>query len=122
MVDYRRVGTSIILGALLGVLCIVGVGQRIFAGDYMGNWLYLIGMWYNRVVMGLVIGLAGEIVIIKSDSEKNLPNALLRGLLLGIFVSSAIFISDAYQDVMSLLAGFAYGIVIDLAATYLQKS
>ena len=110
------------MGALLGVLCIVGVGGRLFAGDYLGNWLYLIGMWYNRVVMGLVIGLAGEIVIVKSDSEKNLPNALLRGLLLGIFVSSAIFISDAYQDVMSLLAGFAYGIVIDLVATYLQKS
>lgn len=121
MVDYRRVAISIATGALLGVLCIVGVGTRLFAGAYLENILYLFGMWYNRVIMGLLIGLAGGIVLIDKENPKSLANAALRGLILGVLVSSAIFFSDAYQDIMSLFAGFGYGIIIDVVATQLTK-
>ena len=121
MVDYRRVGISILMGALLGVFCIVGVGQRLFAGDYIGNWLYLIGMWYNRVIMGMLIGFAGEMVLIKSANERNLRNAVIRGLVFGVLVSLAIFLSTEFRDIPSLFAGFAYGVIIDLVATWTEK-
>jgi hypothetical protein len=121
MVDYRRVGIGIATGALLGVLCIVGVGTRLFAGAYLENMLYLFGMWYNRVIMGLLIGLAGGVMFIDRENPNSLANAALRGLILGVLVSSGIFLADAYQDVMSLLAGFAYGIIIDIVATQLTK-
>jgi hypothetical protein len=121
LVDYRRVGICVGFGALLGVLCIVGVGSRLFAGNYLGNILYLLGMWYNRVIMGLLIGLADGVSIVDRQNKKSLANAVVRGLLLGAAVSGAIFLSDAYQDLMSFLAGLAYGVIIDVAATYLQR-
>lgn len=121
LVDYKRIVISVVLGALLGVLCIVGVGTRLFAGAYLENMLYLFGMWYNRVIMGLLIGFAGGVMIIDRENPKSLANAALRGLILGALVSSAIFLSDAYQDVMSLLAGFGYGIIIDIVATQQTK-
>jgi len=107
----RRVGISVASGAALGVLCIIGVGSRI---GFTGNESYLIGMWYNRVVMGLLIGLSPEIIIISGDEMKN---AVIRGLLLGFFVTTAILLSTSFKDYPSYLAGLAYGIIIDVVAT-----
>ena len=100
-----------ISGAALGVLCIIGVGSRI---GFAGNESYLIGMWYNRVVMGLLIGLSPEIIIISDDEMKN---AAIRGLLLGFFVTTAILLSTNFKDIPSYFAGLTYGIIIDLVAT-----
>lgn len=121
MVDYRRVGISVIMGALLGVLCIIGVGSRV-PGGFEANILYLLGVWYNRVIIGLVVGLAGDITIIRQDTEKNIANAVVRGLILGFIVSFAtIFGKPDWIDLMGLMAGVAYGLIIDLVATYTQK-
>ncbi len=105
----KRVMISVIMGAVLGVLCIVGVGARI---GYSGNELFLFAMWYNRIVMGLLIGLAYDIKII--DSNKNF---ILRGLLLGLIVSLAITFTSEFRDWSSLFAGIAYGVIIDFVAT-----
>ena len=107
----RRIGIAMISGAALGVLCIIGVGSRIGVN---GNESYLIGMWYNRVVMGLLIGLSPEIIIISDDEMKN---AAIRGLLLGFFVTTAILLSTNFKDFPSYFAGLAYGIIIDIVAT-----
>lgn len=105
----QRVLTGVLMGAFLGIFCIVGVGARLGFG---GNEVYLFGMWYNRVVMGLVIGLAGSVKII--DSEYNF---IVRGFLLGLVVSAAITLSTEFRDVPSFFAGLAYGVIIDWAAT-----
>ncbi len=105
----KRVMISVIMGAVLGVLCIVGVGTRI---GYSGNELFLFAMWYNRIVMGLLIGLAYDIKIV--DSNKNF---ILRGLLLGLIVSLAITFTSEFRDWPSLFAGIAYGVIIDFVAT-----
>jgi hypothetical protein len=115
-VNWKRLGIAILSGALLGILCIIGVGARI-PGGYLANIVFLIGMWYNRVIMGLVIGLADEIVIIKGDNGRMWGNAIVRGLLFGILVSVAIFLSTEFRDLPALFAGIAYGIIIDLVAT-----
>ncbi|MGD9381217.1 MAG: hypothetical protein PVI03_02120 [Candidatus Thorarchaeota archaeon] len=120
MVSYRRIGIATIVGAVLGVFCIIGVGTRI-SGGIEGNIIFLIGMWYNRVIMGLLIGFAGEMHIIKRQNERNLLNAAFRGLLFGILVSSAIFLSTEFRDFPSLLAGFAYGFIIDVVATRFES-
>ena len=119
LADYRRIGIATITGALLGVLCIIGVGSRI--GGYLPNILFLTGMWYNRVIMGVLIGFAGDVVLVKSTREKNLGNAIVRGLIFGILVSFAIFLSTEFRDVPALFAGFAYGPIIDLIATWTEK-
>ena len=120
MVNFKRLSISIIVGALLGVLCIIGVGSRI-PGGYLLNIVFLIGMWYNRVIMGIVIGLAGDLQILKSENTSNLGNALVRGLIFGFLVSSAIFLSTEFRDVLAFFAGIAYGIIIDGVATWYEQ-
>jgi hypothetical protein len=120
MLDYRRVAVATLTGAILGVLCIIGVGGRI-PGGYLPNIVFLIGMWYNRVIMGMLIGFAGDMELIKSSKEKNLANAVVRGLIFGILVSFAIFLSTEFRDIPALFAGFAYGPIIDVVATWIEK-
>ena len=120
MPDYRRIAIATLTGAVLGVACIVGVGARI-PGGYLPNIVFLIGMWYNRVVMGLLIGFAGDVVIVKSTRERNLGNAFVRGLIFGILISVAIFLSTEFKDIPALFAGFAYGPIIDLLATWTER-
>jgi hypothetical protein len=118
--NYRRVGIATLTGAILGILCIVGVGARI-PGGYLPNLVFLVGMWYNRVIMGLLIGFAGDVNLFAGADEKKLVNAALRGLIFGILVSLAIFLSTEFRDLLSLFAGFAYGPIIDLVATWTEK-
>jgi hypothetical protein len=113
--NWKRLGIAVLAGALLGVLCIIGVGGRI-PGGYLPNIVFLIGMWYNRVIMGMLIGLADEIVIIKGEG-KSIANAVVRGLIFGVLVSSAIFLSTEFRDLPSFFAGVAYGLIIDIIAT-----
>ena len=60
--EKKRLIAGVVSGALLGVLCIIGGGIRL---GFSGNTILLAGMWYNRLVMGAFIGLAGNIRIIE---------------------------------------------------------
>ncbi len=116
MIGRKRIIVSLIMGAILGVLCIIGVGGRI-EGGYLPNIVFLIGMWYNRVIMGLLIGFAGELHLAGDEDASPWINPLIRGLLFGILVSLAIFLSTEFRDIPSLFAGFAYGPIIDIITT-----
>lgn len=119
--NRKRLGIAILTGALLGILCIIGVGLRL-PGGYFANWVFLIGMWYNRVIMGLVIGFADELVIIKGENSRVWANAIVRGLLFGLIVSAAIFLSTEFRDIPAFFAGIIYGIIIDLVSTALSRT
>ncbi|MHA1135917.1 MAG: hypothetical protein ACTSSE_05465 [Candidatus Thorarchaeota archaeon] len=121
MNSYRRIGISVVVGALLGVLCIIGVGARI-PGNY-SNVIYLTGVWYNRVIMGLMVGFAGHVTIIKSEKETNYVNSIVRGIIIGLIVSSAtLLLSDAIPlDWLGWFMGLLYGPIIDVVATVTQK-
>ncbi len=107
----KRLGISIIAGAILGVFCIIGVGYRV---GFQGNEIYLASVWYNRVVMGLAIGLAGNFTIMKSKA-----NPYIRGALIGLFISFASLLSTEFMDIPSFFAGVVYGIIIDgMASKY----
>jgi hypothetical protein len=101
----KRLKISITVGAILGVFCIIGVGYR---QGYAGNSLFLFAMWYNRVIMGLIIGLAGHWMA---------KRYILRGLILGTLVTSAFFFSTSFRDWPGFFAGIAYGVIIDYIAT-----
>lgn len=100
-----RMKTAIIMGAFLGVVCIVGVGYRI---GYRGNFIYLLGMWYNRLLMGIVIGLV-------KDKKRIL--VIIRGGTLGLLVSLAFYLSTEFMDPIGFVVGIAYGIIIDYVST-----
>lgn len=111
--NSKRVAVAIVAGALLGVLCIVGVGSRI---GFAGNWNFLFAVWYNRVIMGLVIGLAGGLEFIRSEKNK-----YVRGLVLGTLVTLAVSLSTGFRDIPSFFAGIAYGVIIDYVATKYEE-
>ncbi|MFA6033270.1 MAG: hypothetical protein WC889_10260 [Myxococcota bacterium] len=108
----KRVLIALGMGALLGVFCIVGVGSRV---GFDGNGGFLFSIWYNRLLMGLVIGLAGGVTMLKSRKA----NIVLRGLLLGTLVSLASSLSTGFRDVPSFFAGMVYGPIIDAVASWL---
>ncbi|MCE7742695.1 MAG: hypothetical protein GOP50_09575 [Candidatus Heimdallarchaeota archaeon] len=120
MVDYKRLIISIATGAVLGVACIIGVGGRV-EGGYAGNVGYLIGIWAMRVVLGIIIGLAAGIILIKGEGWEKWVNAGVRGTLFGLIVSAAVLLMDQYVGYTTFVAGIAYGTIIDLVATFFTR-
>jgi hypothetical protein len=116
MIDYKRVGISTLIGAILGVVCILGAVQRI-PGNFSDNLAYLMGIWTMRVILGIVIGLAGGIVIFKGEKWQPWINAVIRGILFGLIFSVAILLIDPFKDYSTFAAGIAYGPVTDLITT-----
>ena len=96
----KKLKVSIITGALLGIICIIGGGIRM---GYSGNGLYLFALWYNRLIMGILIGLT---------TMKPGLNGLIRGAYLGFIVSLAFYLSTGMNDLVSFLAGIVYGVII----------
>ncbi len=101
----KRLPLAMLSGAILGIFCIIGGSVRL---GWQGNQLLLFGLWYNRLVMGVVIGLAGNLSLVK-----NKWNWLIRGIVLGLFVSAAYFFTSGGTDIVSFLAGVVYGIIIE---------
>ena len=52
----KRLKACIASGAVLGAFCIVGAYVR---SGFQSEAYLLFALWYNRVMMGLLIGLAG---------------------------------------------------------------
>jgi len=107
----RRIGTGLWTGAILGIICIIGVGTRL---GFSGNFVYLVGMWYNRVIMGLIIGLSEEMTFFENNIKQN---SIFRGALIGLIVTTAIFLSTSFRDIPSFFAGILYGVIIDWVST-----
>ncbi|MFO8018059.1 MAG: hypothetical protein R6U96_05445 [Promethearchaeia archaeon] len=82
--------------------------------------IYLIGAWYNRVVMGALIGLAGEIRIYKG--KDSIPNSIFRGALIGAFVSAGFAFFQQTLTITYLFAGIGFGALNDVVTTRLTKS
>jgi hypothetical protein len=107
----KRIGFGLGIGALLGIVCIIGASIRM-PGEL--STAYLFGFWYNRLLMGLVIGLFSK--------PKNFKVAMIRGIVLGAFVSFAFYSSTEFFDLTGFLAGVVYGIIIEAALLYLTKN
>ena len=101
----KRMKICIASGAVLGVFCIVGAFVR---SGYQSEAYYLFALWYNRLLMGLLIGLAG--------GNLGLPKVIGRGALFGLMASFAFYSSTGFNDVVSFLAGILYGIIIEYIA------
>ncbi len=99
----RRLLTGLISGAILGVVCIVGASLR--SSEPLSN-TYLFAFWYNRLMIGLVIGLL---------QKNTLKNYVMKGVVIGILISFAFYSSTNFQDVVGFIAGIVYGAIIPLA-------
>ena len=101
----KRMKVSLLAGAALGVVCIIGALIRSGGSSGAG---FLFALWFNRLLMGMVIGLMEDI--------KETPRMILRGAVTGLLVSFAFYSADGFGDAVSFLAGIVYGVIIELAA------
>jgi len=108
----KRLAISLITAAILGIFCIIGISLRM---GFAGNELFIVATWVNRVVIGLVIGVASPIKI------DNNPKMLLRGALLGFIISGSFYLATSFKDTPGFFAGIVYGIIIEYIATKYAK-
>ena len=101
----KRMKVSLLAGTVLGVVCIIGALIRSGGGSGAA---FLFSLWYNRLLMGLVIGLPWPKI--------GLLKRLARGAVLGLIVSFAFYSATGFTDVVSFLAGIVYGIIIEYLA------
>jgi len=73
MLNKKRLVISVISGVLLSVICIIGITTRFGSS---GNELFILATWYNRLIIGLVIDLAGGATLTRGKF-----NFLLRGFV-----------------------------------------
>ena len=106
----KRLIVTLITGALLGVVCIIGAQLRY---DGVLKTSYLISFWFNRVLMGLVIGLI--------SSNTSLLKRLLRGLIVGLLISFAFYSATEFMDLTGFLVGGVYGVIIEFVAYKVVK-
>ena len=97
----KRMKVSLLAGAALGVVCIIGALIRSGGSSGAG---FLFALWFNRLLMGMVIGLMEDI--------KETPRLILRGAVTGLLVSFAFYSADGFGDAVSFLAGIVYGVII----------
>jgi len=119
MINLKRIGFATIIGALLGIFCILGASERI--GGWSGNEVILIGLWYNRVIMGLVIGFAGDLILIKKGIRSKWVNSTIRGAFFGLIISLQFYLSTNFLDLLGFLAGILFGIIIDILCTFFTQ-
>lgn len=98
----KRLIESLIGGVLLGLVCVVGASIR---SGFTASPDFVFSLWYNRVILGLVIG-APWVTLSRNK-------AMLRGALFGLLVSFAFYSSTGFQDPISFLAGIVYGVILE---------
>ena len=119
-IKTKKLMVGTVMGAFLGIFCIIGVSLRLPNPVYPNATIYLIGAWYNRVIMGSLIGLAGGIKLYKN--ENNIINSIIRGSIIGAFVSiSFSFLSQAIE-LSYFFAGIVWGLINDLVTTQFIKT
>ena len=116
---YLRTLISAGLGAILGIFCIIGVSQRIPAVILTTSSIYLLGAWYNRLIMGIMIGLAGELHFL--GEKYRIIESIIRGIVIGAIISVSFSFLIQQPTWTYFFAGTAYGLVIDLVSTLIVK-
>ena len=101
----KRMWICLVSGAILGLICIAGALIR---SGFESDAYYLFSLWYNRLLMGLLIGAAWK--------NLSLSKTIVRGAIFGLIVSFAFYSSTGFGDIVSFLAGIIYGIIIEYVA------
>lgn len=98
----KRLMVSLIGGALLGIFCVIGAYVR---SGFTASPDFVFSLWYNRLLLGLVIGAPW------GDCSRG--RDLLRGGLWGLLVSFAFYSSTGFGDPISFVAGIVYGVILE---------
>ena len=104
----KRLVIATILGVLCGLFCMYGTIAKF--PEFATDTLFLAGIVYNRALIGIVIGIAGNID----------RNPVIRGAVIGVVVSMAMAIFSADGMLPLLGFGLVYGVLIDVVTSKLE--
>ncbi|UYP44731.1 hypothetical protein NEF87_001016 [Candidatus Lokiarchaeum ossiferum] len=116
--QLKRVLIATGMGAILGIFCIIGQSQRMPLNPNPNATIYLLAAWYNRVIMGMLIGFAGEWFLLKNKPRLN---SVVRGAILGTVVSISFGLLQQRIEIMYFFAGIVWGLLNDLITTTLMN-
>ncbi len=91
------------------MFCIVGASLR---STETLSASYLFAFWYNRLLIGLIIGLL---------PKQSFKLFLISGVVLGTVVSFAFYSSTDFADPVGFVAGMVYGAIIPLVLHLILK-
>jgi hypothetical protein len=116
-INVNRMISALILGAIFGLFCAWATSTAPIPKEWL-TLEFLIYIWYNRLILGFVIGFAENINFIKSRYS----NAIIRGAIIGTIISVILVIIPGLAAISYLFAGTIYGIIIDVIATKFSKT
>jgi len=106
--NVKRLVIATILGILCGLFCMYGTITKF--PEFPADTLFLIGIVYNRALIGVVIGIADNIDL----------HPAMRGAVIGVVISMAMVIFGA-EGMLALLGfGLVYGVLIDVVTSKLE--
>ncbi|MHA1518863.1 MAG: hypothetical protein ACTSRK_01645 [Promethearchaeota archaeon] len=115
-----RLGIATGLGMVLGLICVLGQSLRMPDNPLPNATIYLLAAWYNRVIMGILIGCADDWQILKPNTQsKAIINAIIRGALIGTLVSVSFGLLQQRIEIVYFLAGIVWGILNDTLTTWI---
>jgi hypothetical protein len=115
-IDLNRMLIALGLGAIFGAFCAWATSTAPIPAEWL-TIEFLIYIWYNRLILGFIIGYAEKIKFI----ESKYGNAAIRGAILGTILSVILIIISGLPAISYLFAGTIYGIIIDVIATKFSK-
>ncbi|MEM4272677.1 MAG: hypothetical protein QXH30_03730 [Candidatus Bilamarchaeaceae archaeon] len=107
---WKRLAIALVVGILVGIFCAYGTAMANVPGLVV-DFALLATIFFNRLLIGLVVGLAGWMALVKGK----LLNSALRGAILGALVSVGISFYGGGE--ILILFGMAYGLIADVVAT-----
>ena len=113
-INWKRMVVALLLAGFFGIGCAYGTAGVEIPGFEI-TMPYLLTIFYSRLLMGLLIGLAGSVTLLNGK----MANAALRGGILGAVVS--VGISFYGGAAIFIAAGIVYGIITDVVATKVGK-
>ncbi|MBD3253484.1 MAG: hypothetical protein GF383_00245 [Candidatus Lokiarchaeota archaeon] len=111
-IDIVRMAICLVLGAIAGVICAIGTATAPIPAE-LRTIEFLLYVWYNRLMLGFILGFADNITIIKNDYG----NVIIRGAVIGGVFSLLMVIPAGISAISYLYAGIIFAIIIDLIAT-----
>lgn len=114
--NRKRVIIATIIGALCGIFCSGSIATTPNPGFPLTLGLLIGSFFYNRVLIGLVVGIADNINL----------HPVLRGGLIGAIITLTISLipiidGQPYGGILLLVFGIIYGIIADVIATRFSK-
>ena len=108
--NIKRMIIAVIVSAIFGIFCAYGT-SNVEIPNFEITMAYLYTIFYARLLIGVFIGIADNINLLKGKYQ----NSILRGAVFGLLAS--IVISFYGGALVFIAAGIIYGIITDLIAT-----